>query len=574
MIVSPRFHWVIVSLFLLKSNWNIWENYEWAMGDAASHYASGFKAILDFARIRVSWSPLNSLYFGAFGVITGDPFLATILHRIVIVLATTLLFFGILRKLLPGVVAMAMTFWWASIPTNIAPLYTVHLFAHFANLVPVFGFLLSKTERGRGISLALVAVSALFLRNEGVACYLFLSVCLTFFELWRRKSGKGITLGRFAGSYLAPSVFVFSIWALLAAQSNTGFMGSVEAIRHKSAFNFSQNYSFTYFLQHPETEGNVWYVYDEICERDFGKGCVSVGEAMRENPEAFMNHVKTNVQGIPASVEISFFNARHTERNPDVVTTEVHRFGALSGLVLLCLLWLIGGWLVYQDRAYFLERTFRPHIFAWLCFLGFFLQAIPVATIILARTSFYLTGIAFLYLLTGLCLWACWRRLPWSLPEKGGASIAGLVLVLMIPSLWANRTQPYDAPRAVLSAVDLLRDEMKSERMTLAASVYQTREVQKFLDPEERISVKGMEFLLPALSSEIPFGERLNQEGVDYFFACGEEVVSSPGYAEFSEMPAKWGWTLDSSGTCGLVQWTLYRVVDEASGIGAQRLNR
>ena len=99
MIASPRFHWAIVALFILKSNWNIWENYEWPMGDEAEHYSKGYRALLDLSSLSMAWSPLNSMYFGAFGLLTGNPFLATFFHRMVIVVAVTLVYFGILRKL-------------------------------------------------------------------------------------------------------------------------------------------------------------------------------------------------------------------------------------------------------------------------------------------------------------------------------------------------------------------------------------------------------------------------------------------------------------------------------------------
>lgn len=555
---SSQFHWAIVFFFLFKSNWSIWEHYEWAMGDEAGHYQKGYLAIKDIQGISMAWSPLNSLYFGAFGWIMGNPFLATILHRLFIVLATTLLFFGILRKLIPGLAAMAMTFWWASMPTNISPLYTVHLFAHFANLLPILGFLISKTAGGRGISLALVALSALFLRTEGLACYLFLFVALSVYEIFRYRSGKREGVARLLGAYLIPSLIVFSVWLLLAAQADSGIRGAFAQIKAKSAFNFSQNYGFTYFLQHPETEGNVWYVYRDICEADFGKEQVSVGDAMKVNPGAFLDHVKTNLGGVPASLEIAFFNARHTEANPDVVVTTVRPVGALLGLIFLCLLWLAGGWFVYRDRVYFTETTFRPHFFAWLCFFGFFLQAVPVASLILSRTSFYLTGIAFLYLFTGLCLWAIWRRMPWSISSKGLSSIFGMVLVLAIPSLWANRTPPYDTPRAILAAIDPMREEMGSYAMTLVAAVYQTEEMQQYLDPYERISVKGMEFLLPSLKSGTPLGETLNGKGADYFFVCGQEVEKAPAYINFAETPEQWGWMQLDSGIRGQVQWVLY----------------
>ena len=562
MIASPRFHWAIVALFILKSNWNIWENYEWPMGDEAEHYSKGYRAFLDLSSLSMAWSPLNSMYFGAFAFLTGNPFLATFFHRMVIVVAVTLVYFGILRRLVPGIVAMALTFWWASIPANIAPLYTVHLFAHLANLLAIAGFLVSKTERGRGISFGLVAVSALFFRNEGVACYLFLLVTLSLYEWFRHRSGEGIGFRRFNSAYLTPSLLVLGLWLALAAQTDAGIQGSFAEIKRKSAFNFSQNYGFTYFLQHPETEGNVWYVYKEICKADFGKEIVSVSEAIRANPAAFMNHVKTNLKGVPSSLEIAFFNSRHTEQNPDVVATPVKPFAALAGLLTLCLVWVVGGWCVYREKSYFIRETFRRHFFAWLCFFGFFLQAIPVASIILSRTSFYLTGIAFLYLFTGLCVWALWRRLRWS-PPGIVSSVVGLLLLQAIPSLWANRTRPYDAPRALLAAINPFSEEMKSEGMVLVASIYQSNEMHNFLDPYGRIEVKGMEFLLPVLDTAIPLGEQLKQEGAELFFACGQETVMNPNYAAFAKDPSRWGWALADSGTSGFVQWVLYRRGDE-----------
>ncbi len=558
---SVWFARLVILLFLVKMHWGMWETWEWTMGDEAVHYTRGSAIHSEWWNWTMSWSPLYRAYYGAVSAIISDPFTATLVHRVIVIFTAVFLLFEVVRRLIPVPFALFVTLWWASIQGNINPLYTVHLFAHVANLVPILLFAASRTSRGRGWALALLAGSALFVRNETVACVLFVICFLNLYEWLLRRKGIGISWKEYLLSYGVPLVTIMAVWLGSCGISENGIKGTVRDIQEKAAFNFSQNYAFTYFLRHPNTEGNVWYKYKEICEEDFGEGEVSVGKAVLSNPKAFGEHMSMNLSNLPASLQLTLFNVRGSARNPDVIPTTHNPKRALFLTCAWGVLIIIGGWLIIADRKWFYEQTFRPHFAAWICFLGFLLQTIPVAILILSRQSFLITGASFLFLFTGLCSWAVWRKLPRPFHHPSLFPVASILALILVPSIWANRPPPYDAPRALLRALGDRREIMAVDGTHILGSIYQAEATGKFLDPAGKISVDGLDVLLPILNANAPLGDQLNKRRIKLFFACGEETESNPSYQKFAADPGEFDWKATGIWNTGPVYWKLFEPV-------------
>jgi hypothetical protein len=73
----------------LKVLWKIWEFRDLTTGDTSGYFAEAYGWYEHFA-VNLVWSPLYTSYYGTLLMLTGDAYAATILHRVVIVMAATL----------------------------------------------------------------------------------------------------------------------------------------------------------------------------------------------------------------------------------------------------------------------------------------------------------------------------------------------------------------------------------------------------------------------------------------------------------------------------------------------------
>src|SRR5260370_5432346 len=115
---------------------------------------------------NIVWSPLYTTFYGTVFMLTKDVYVATTLHRIIIVIAATLGVLAVMRKLLPPALAFLIAAWWAILPINFDTLSEVHLFA----LLPVLAAWLIAGSRdtplGRGTALAILVAATILVRYE------------------------------------------------------------------------------------------------------------------------------------------------------------------------------------------------------------------------------------------------------------------------------------------------------------------------------------------------------------------------------------------------------------------------
>ncbi|MAS96733.1 MAG: hypothetical protein CMO55_26375 [Verrucomicrobiales bacterium] len=542
--------------------WGMWDTWEWPMGDEAEqHFFNGVRGAKDFRANCMDWSPLYRYYFGLVFLQTDNALVATILHRFVIIFITVFLMFEAFRRLIPMGAALLVCLWWVAIPSNLNPLYTVHLFVHMTNLAALLGFALSRTPWGKGAALSVLVLSTLFVRTEGIVCVGIVSAAILW-SLWMKwRKGELGGWRRNLLPYLVPSLSVVLIWLCMCAVTYKGIPGTLAAIRTKGAIAFTQNFSFTHFQRNPNADVNVWYEAPKIAEQEFGKELVSLTGGLRRNPVAVGKHFRTNLENLLPGIQLAFFNIRSAERNPEMYPTRRAPALAYAGTVFLVLLWIFGGWILIRDRAFFRERTFHKYSTAWICLIGFLVQAMVVSILVLARPSFYLSGIGSLFVLTAICGWALWRRTPWWLQWNGWTLVIALLAFVFVPSPWTYQEKSYDVPRAVFDALGQRRKIMAEYGTHIVAPVYEPKALALYLDPEEKIKVEGVDTLLPALESGVALGKWLYDRRAKLFLACSQEVVEHAGYKHFEENPAEYGWQLTGKHRTGQVSWTLFEPI-------------
>ena len=110
---SAAFAYTSIFLIQLKVIWGMWEYRDLPSGDTAAYFIGASQWADSFGVPGFAWSPLYQIYFGSLQWITSDVYDVTILHRIVLVLAATLLVLAVLRRLLSPGIAWVLAVWWA-----------------------------------------------------------------------------------------------------------------------------------------------------------------------------------------------------------------------------------------------------------------------------------------------------------------------------------------------------------------------------------------------------------------------------------------------------------------------------
>src|ERR1043166_9673146 len=160
-----RASYLLILALQAKAIWRIWDFKDITYGDTSAYFLAA-KQWTDAFQVEIAWSPLYTAFYGSFLFVTSDPYTATILHRVAIVLLVTTAVLFVLRQLLPPVWALVGAAWWAILPINYDTAYEVHLFA----LLPIlfaWGLIL-RWDRpwARGAAVAMIVASAVMVRNE------------------------------------------------------------------------------------------------------------------------------------------------------------------------------------------------------------------------------------------------------------------------------------------------------------------------------------------------------------------------------------------------------------------------
>src|SRR5215470_18444124 len=192
--------YALVLLIQSKVIWRIWEIRDIASGDTSSYFGTA-KKWADGFLVDIVWSPLYTAFYGSFLFVTADTYNATIMHRVVIVLAAAVGVLFAMRRILPPNLALLGAAWWAILPINYNTLYEVHLFA-FLPILLAWALVLGRdTAWARGTGLAILATCAVLVRNEFLLAAIVMTVLCIVHE-WRRSQKTTI----FAASYGLPLV--------------------------------------------------------------------------------------------------------------------------------------------------------------------------------------------------------------------------------------------------------------------------------------------------------------------------------------------------------------------------------
>lgn len=435
------------ALFLLQAKvlWGIWEYKDITFGDTSSYFLNASQWFQNYT-VNIAWSPLYTAFYGSLLHISSDPYAVTVLHRVIIVFAITLMVLALMRQLLPRSVAWIVSAWWAILPIHFDSLYEVHLFSVIAPLSACLLAAYKPTAWARGCALAIIACSSFLIRNELVVAAAVLALVYILWETRLIRIAKSEarsipSLKHYLYSYglpllLAAFVVIFFYW-----RSDIKYPQLKGVFADKHSLNMCQVYAFGYQQRHPEWTKSPWLECQELIQQHFGSPQLSLSEMIRRNPRAVLENMLWNIRLTPNGLQLLLFNVSSGSMTPDYIPVFKSNAALLFSFVMLALL-VCGVILFYRDKSFWWNYWIKSRFMGWMTLIS--LAAVSPFVILSQRPRpayLFTTGI-FLMLCAGMSSFVVFHRLSLSkrlspaismLSNRLSAFIPVIVIVLFIP---------------------------------------------------------------------------------------------------------------------------------------------
>ncbi len=467
------------SILLIQSKvlWGIWEHRDLTDGDSvfyfvgSSHWTHGFQ-------LDPVWTPLYEFFWGSIRWFIDDPYVSTIVHRVLIVLAATVIVLAVLRRLLSPGIAWALAVWWAILPINYDVLYEVHLFALLPELAAVLiAFAWSGLRMRAGVFGVLLATTVL-MRNEVVIALLVWMVVWIVYEVGARGRGEATPPRKLLTAAGIPILAVAAVTGLVAATSYRG--DDLHRFSQHEELSVCQGYAVGYAQRHPGYRGNPFTNCSQLMEREFGEPMPSMLAAIRANPSAVGQHFLWNARLlIPYGLQLMLFDrisAGGQNRDPDYIPVKARSSVAFIGSLVVVAFVAGGLVLLWRDRRRWWETWIGPRAWGWLALAALAAAAVVAGLWQRPRPEYlYALSVAILAVI-GTCGMAYADRWPATKRLRAGIPLAAVLLVVLMP---VHFTSGYVTPqigrpgRPVKDMVDRLypiRTELRGHEVSLLAT--------------------------------------------------------------------------------------------------------
>ncbi len=450
--ITGRFYVSAAAILFLSMGvlWGIWRSMDLPPADTSYYFQAGNAWRLWGSLLvpgRMAFSPLYCVFFGIVQRAFSDAGDAVIIHRILILLVTTVAVLAVLRNIVPRMWAWLGAAWWIALPTNWKAFFEVHLFGFALTAVACTLAGSTRSKWGRGAALAVLSAAALFVRNElFLAAALFGLCCIL--SVWKDAPRDRV---RSVVALMIPGIIAMLAIAWM-------FSGEAELVRWKSLkkgfesrqrLNLQQVYAFGYQQRHSDWTGSPWKDGVTLMHRDFRRSDPTFMEAFRANPSAMIEHCLWNFRLAPAGLQLGLFGGYSGGIPPDFAPRSgkvVNNPVILTGVVLI--LWLIGGILIWRRyRVYGLKVVGDSRaVWTWI----FLLCCVPTSLVSIGtqhpRPSYIFSLTLLLMAFTLVCarLVVGELRCRFALPPRTTTWLAlgtAIVLLVFLPGInWPSHS--------------------------------------------------------------------------------------------------------------------------------------
>jgi hypothetical protein len=382
--------YVLIAALQLKLIWNIWRYRDLTGGDTSSYFVTAVGWKESFTNDLI-WSPLYTAYYGSLLQLIPDVYAASILHRVLIVMAATLGVLAVLRALLPPAIALVLAAWWTILPMNFNVLYEVHLFALLPVVTAIILVAIKDSPWMRGSALAILAASAVLVRQEFfVGAAVFAAICLVreISDLRHKGTNGGGWPSRIV-AYGVPVLAAFAVCALFYLRATSSGSELLQRWQDRHTLNMCQGYAFTWLQIHPGSKLDPWHECRELMQTVFGMPLPTLGQMFASNPAATWEYLWWNFSLTPNGLQLSLFNSFAGAVSPDYGAVPAGRklLALLLSLVFLAMLAAAGIVLARQWKRWW-TNWLRERRGVWLLMIALLSITAPVAFVIRPRPSY------------------------------------------------------------------------------------------------------------------------------------------------------------------------------------------
>ncbi|MBI3696885.1 MAG: hypothetical protein HY238_18885 [Acidobacteria bacterium] len=536
----PAFAYITIVFLQLKVVWGMWQFRDLTPGDTAVYFLRGFSWYQNWSN-DISWSPLYTAFYGSFLHLSTDAYLATITHRLIIVLTLAVLVLAWMRRLLPHNLAWLVSAWWVVLPINFNATYEVHLFAVIPVLAAYLAILAVKGAQGRGAALGILLGSTLLVRNELVVATGLLGAVSLAWEIRENRKATAATRRHCVLAYGIPMGIVALLTLWFYSHSRIQFPALWADLAGKHTLNVCQVYAYSYQQRHSDWHGSTWTACPELMTRDFGTPQPSLAEAFRRNPAAVLEHARWNASLIPNGLQVLLFNAMSGRVSPDYFPVRAHSRPALILSCVLALLFLVGGFELCRERRDWWEHWLKERIWGWIAMACVAGTSLTVMLTERPRPSYIFTLGLMVMCAAGMCLHAITHR--WSGLQRLAPAfpVCSILLILLVPRFFDHGTRPLlEAYRRLMPFAYVL------ERPGTVLVTPGYNELCHYLraaslnacQPLSYFDLRGMKS-----HGHQPWPEFLDAHGVNSFYA-DEAVLEDPTIQPVLSNPGSFGWKI------------------------------
>ncbi len=306
---------VVVALLMIKVLWGYW-NRDLTSGDTSYYFQSA--ALWHAAKkVNIVWSPLYTAYYGSWLRVSENAAVATLLHRVGLIVVSTALVAWLGWRTLPRLFALFLVCWWIALPIHYDTLYEVHLFGAIPVIVLALVALTAGDKWRLPLLLGLALITTILIRNEFVlAVGIFLAVgVVRLLRGWR-----GLSTGDLRRATLRHAVVLLAFGVTVALFCSASYIKGREikaVLDNKHSLNMCQVYAFGYQQRHPDWSKDPWTECSSLMQEKFGLPQPSLQQMLVTNPREVAEHFRWNLSLTRAGLEVLLFNATSSKVNPD-----------------------------------------------------------------------------------------------------------------------------------------------------------------------------------------------------------------------------------------------------------------
>lgn len=379
-VANPWVAYGAIAVLQMRVIWNIWKYADLTSSDTSFYFvdAASWQHGL---HENVVYYPFYDAFWGTILAIVHSVYAATIIQRVAIILAVTLLVLAVMRALVGPTLGLLIAAWWAVIPANYDVLYEVHLLGAVPILLAILVVAYMPRREGLGIAVAILLTSAVLVRTELIAAAAILTVALGAYELRELRGGRRAARSSYLRAYVVPITLALLVIGGAYARSHVQGSEAWNQLQAKEETNFCNMYAAAYWQRHPSTR-NPFTECVPVMRHDFGRPMPTFLQATAANPRAVAGFAAWNAQMTPAGLQIGLFGASGFEYDPGFTPAAENSIpGLLLSIAALLVVIAAVALLAREGRLAPRRLTTRTR---WLMLT---LASIAAATMLVALTS-------------------------------------------------------------------------------------------------------------------------------------------------------------------------------------------